>query len=111
MYQLRYTPGMSGIKRLAVYDDGKLADRFRWCNLRVHKVIGGLLPQCDDLPNGKQMLPACSGKICLASLAFGEEVLCSANGNVEFDSGEPFNSVASQIMEVAQTDRSQIVWK
>jgi hypothetical protein len=46
-----------------------------------------------------------------ASFAFGEEVLCSANGNAEFDSGEPFNSVASQIMDVAQTDSSQIVWK
>jgi hypothetical protein len=73
--------------------------------------MGGLLAQCDDLPHGEQMLPACSGKICLVSFAFGEEVLCSANGNVEFDSGEPFNSVASQIVEVAQTDSSQIVWK
>jgi hypothetical protein len=33
------------------------------------------------------------------------------NGNVEFDATIPFNSLASQITEMTQTDNPQIVWQ
>jgi len=33
------------------------------------------------------------------------------NGNVEFDMTDPFNTSASQIMEVTQTDNPQTVWQ
>ena len=33
------------------------------------------------------------------------------NGNVEFDSCDPFNSPASQIVEVTHTDPPQVVWQ
>ena len=42
---------------------------------------------------------------------WGGSIGVLANGDVEFDSSEPFNSLASQIVEVTETDSPQIVWQ
>jgi arylsulfate sulfotransferase len=42
---------------------------------------------------------------------WGGSIVTLSNGDVEFDSSEPFNSAESQIMEVTQTDSPQVVWQ
>jgi arylsulfate sulfotransferase len=42
---------------------------------------------------------------------WGGSIGTLTNGDVEFDSSNPFNAVSSQIMEVTQTDSPQIVWQ
>jgi arylsulfate sulfotransferase len=42
---------------------------------------------------------------------WGGSIDTLSNGDVEFDSSEPFNSTASQIMEVTQTGGPQVVWQ
>jgi len=43
--------------------------------------------------------------------SWGGSIGIIGNGDVEFDSSNPFNSSASLIMEVTQTDSPQIVWQ
>jgi len=42
---------------------------------------------------------------------WGGSIGLLSNGNVEFDSTDPFNTLASQIMEVSQTDNPEVVWQ
>jgi arylsulfate sulfotransferase len=42
---------------------------------------------------------------------WGGSIGVLSNGDVEFDSSEPFDTIASQIMEVTQTDNPQTVWQ
>ena len=42
---------------------------------------------------------------------WGGSIILLDNGNIEFDSTDPFNSAASQITEVTQTDPPQVVWQ
>lgn len=43
--------------------------------------------------------------------SWGGSIRLLDNGNIEFDSTDPFNSLASQITEVTRTDPPQIVWQ
>jgi hypothetical protein len=42
---------------------------------------------------------------------WGGSIDLLSNGDVEFDSSEPFNNASSQITKVTYTDSPQIVWQ
>jgi hypothetical protein len=98
---------------MAVYDDG---------NLRIDS--NGVA--CGSTASA----PACYSRVAvfqidestrIASAAWqdlpgffspwGESIGTLSNGDVEFDSSQPFNAVSSQIMEVTPTDTPQTVWQ
>lgn len=109
----RILSGSNSQTTVAVYDDG---------NYRIDPTTG--------LYCGSSGAPACYSRATifqldestsLATLSWqdlpgyfsfwGGSIDLLSNGDIEFDSSEPFDNSTSQITEVTQTDSPQIVWQ